>query len=193
MSPLSTTQQGLIGQQEFAKLLMLGTDGELEVTWSLTDDERRDLETHVHGEFGRSLAIQVKSTTYLEHRWKARHLAIHFPVREDRLTDHPLFWYFFAYLDRETMAFADPAFLVPSGEVHAHASPKLRGDTWSFLFAASLEPTSRDRWRDFRVAPRAVGPRVLDILKKSRRVRVPAAAATRRVLLPPETVWVRKR
>ena len=45
--PLSLVQQGLIVQQEFAKLLMLGSDGRIEVAAPLTDDERRDYVIHV--------------------------------------------------------------------------------------------------------------------------------------------------
>jgi hypothetical protein len=45
--PLSLVQQGLIAQQEFAKLLMMGSDGRIEVASPLTDDERRDFEIHV--------------------------------------------------------------------------------------------------------------------------------------------------
>jgi len=46
------------------KLLMSGSDGLIEVTAPVTDDERRDLETHIRGEFGRSLVFQVTSTRY---------------------------------------------------------------------------------------------------------------------------------
>ncbi len=80
MSPISTTQQGLIAEQEFMKLLMLGSGGDLEVSKPVTDDERRDLETHIRGQFTPSLIFQVKSTTHVDHRFKARRLSIHFPV-----------------------------------------------------------------------------------------------------------------
>jgi hypothetical protein len=75
------------------KLLMLGSGGELEVMAPATDDERRDLETHIRGQFTRGFIFQVKSTTYLDRRFKARRLSIHFPVAKDRLVSHPLFWY----------------------------------------------------------------------------------------------------
>jgi hypothetical protein len=45
---ISLLQQGLIVQQEFAKLLMMGSGGPLELAPPLlTDDERRDFEIHV--------------------------------------------------------------------------------------------------------------------------------------------------
>ncbi len=62
--PISDVQQGIIAQQEYMKLLMWGSDGQIEVTAPVTDDERRDLETHIRGEFGRSLVFQVTSTRY---------------------------------------------------------------------------------------------------------------------------------
>ena len=144
VSPITTTQQGFIAEREFMKLLMLGSEGALEVLAPVTDDERRDLETHIRGQFTPGFIFQVKSTTYLDRRFKARRLSIHFPVAKDRLISHPLFWYFFGYLDVDAMGFADPVFPVPSLEVHQHATPELRGDTWSFNFGASLEPDAND-------------------------------------------------
>ena len=189
--PLTTTQQGVIAQWEFMKLLMLGSDGALEVTAPVTDDERRDMETHIRGQFGRSLVFQVKSTTYLEHRWKARHVSIHFPVARARLITHPLFWYFFAYLDVAAMGFGDPVFLVPSERVHKHANPQLRGETWSFNFSASLEPDSRDQWHWYQVSAREVGKQVLRLLKTPpEELKVPADEAAVFVA-PPDILWVK--
>src|SRR2546430_3561132 len=108
MSPITTTQQGFIAEREFMKLLMLGSDGELEVMAPATDDERRDLETHIRGKFTPGFIFQVKSTTYLDRRFKARRLSIHFPVAKDRLVCHPLFWAFFALLDGEAAGVAAP-------------------------------------------------------------------------------------
>src|SRR5260370_7036638 len=62
MSPISSTQQGLIAEQEYMKLLMLGSGGDLEVSKPGTYDERRDMETHIRGHFTPSLIFQIKST-----------------------------------------------------------------------------------------------------------------------------------
>ncbi len=73
------------------------------------------MEIHIRGRFGTGLAFQVKSTTY-RHRQGSRQaylINIHFTVPQERLISHALFWYFLAYLDPETMAFADPVFLIP--------------------------------------------------------------------------------
>src|SRR5437899_13046971 len=64
---ITLVQQGLIVQQEFAKLVMMGSKGRIELAPPLTDDERRDWELHVRGQFGFGLAVQVKSSMRLEH------------------------------------------------------------------------------------------------------------------------------
>ncbi len=192
VSPISTTQQGFIAEREFMKLLMLGSDGELEVMAPATDDERRDLETHIRGKFSRGLIFQVKSTTYLDRRFKARRLSIHFPVAKDRLVSHPLFWYFFAYLEVEAMGFADPVFPVPSLDVHTHASPELRNDTWSFNFGASLEPDANDYWRKFQRAKTDVGRHVLQVLRTQKSTAKPILTAGA-AELPPGSIWVSAR
>jgi len=54
-------QQGVIAQNEFAKLVMIGSGGKIELAAPLTDEERRDFEIHIHGQYGSALAMQVKS------------------------------------------------------------------------------------------------------------------------------------
>jgi hypothetical protein len=168
MSPISFTQQGIVTQYELAKILIITSDGVLEVYLPLTDDDRRDMEIHMRGKFARSIALQVKSTMHLAHRFKAYQLSIFFSVPKDRLISHPNFWYYFGYFDMKGMAYKDPVFIVPSEEVHSHAAPHLDGDRWTFNFGASLEPSSEDRWVPFRVSTHEVGPRVLDIFGNER-------------------------
>jgi hypothetical protein len=163
MSPITFTQQGIITQCELAKILIITSDGLLEVALPLTDDDRRDMEIHMRGKFARNIAFQVKSTLHLEHRFKAYQLSMFFSVPKEKLISHPNFWYFFGYFDLKAMAFANPVFIVPSAEVHSHAAPHLDGDRWTFNFAASLDPDSQDHWVPFRVQTHEVGKRVLDI------------------------------
>ena len=163
MSPISFTQQGVVTQYALAIILIVTSDGRLEVAIPVTDDDRRDMEIHIREKFARSVALQVKSTTHLAHRFKAYQLSMFFSVPKDRLINHPNFWYFFGYFDMKAMAFANPVFIVPSAEVHSHAAPHLDGDRWTFNFSASLDPDSQDHWVPFRVQTHEVGKRVLDI------------------------------
>jgi hypothetical protein len=178
---------GLIGQSEAAKLMMMGSDGKLEVANPVSDDDRRDQEIHGRGEFGRSLALQIKISMGLGRRGKhvTPLLEVTFPVNSARLVSHPLFWYLFAYLDPKTMAFGDPVFLVNSAAIHAGLR-KRRGKTW-LEFNASMGPSSHDQWVANRVHPADLGKRVLQILKASGRL-----AGSGRVGLPsgPDLIWV---
>jgi hypothetical protein len=90
------------------------------------------MEIHIRGKFARSIALQVKSTTYLAHRFNAYQLSMFFSVPKDKLVSHPNFWYFLGHFDMKKMAYTEPVFIVPSEEVHKHAAPHLDGDRWTF-------------------------------------------------------------
>ena len=165
--PITRVQQGVIGQFLAAILMMIGSGGKLEVSIPMSDDDRRDQEVHARGVFGKSLALQIKTSMQLHLR---PHLVtpllyVHFSVQAERLISHPLFWYLFAYLDQKTMTFADPIFLIDSATVHAHAIPRLRAGAWHFGFQASMGPKGRDMWLPYRVHPSDLGNRVLQILR----------------------------
>jgi hypothetical protein len=177
---LSSIQQGLIVQYEYAKFLMLGSGGRLELAAPMSDDERRDYEIHVRGRYGVGLANQIKSSTRLHRMSKnARYLYIQFDVRADRLVSSPFFWYFFAFLDPKLMGLADPTYLIPSKDFHEMAAPRLRNGIWYFTMAASMELRARDKWHPYRVNTLELGQKVLDIMAdlKGRRVPVDQAAA----------------
>ena len=57
MSPITFTQQGIITQCELAKILIITSDGLLEVALPLTDDDRRDMEIHMWGKFARNIVL----------------------------------------------------------------------------------------------------------------------------------------
>jgi len=163
---ITRVQQGAIGQFLAAILMMMGSAGKLEVAVPLSDDDRRDQEVHARGVFGKSLALQIKTSMQLHLR---RHsvtplLTVNFTIQAQRLISHPLFWYLFAYLDKKTMRFADPIFLVDSATMHAHAVPRLRNGVWHLSFQASMGPKAHDIWVPSRVHPANLGNRVLQIL-----------------------------
>ena len=166
--PLTKIQRGVIGQTEAAKLFMMGSDGELEVSNPVSDDDRRDQEIHVRGQFGLAAALQIKTTGRVGIPGSPYRLAFAFNVRRERIVNHPLFWYLFAYLDPKLMAFGDPVFLVPSALVHTGLR-EANGKTY-INFSASMSPTSNDRWRPYRVHPADLGKRVLQILETNGRL-----------------------
>ena len=189
--PISLVQQGIVAEFLFNVLAVLGSDGQLEVARQSTDDDRRDADVHRRGDFTLNLGFQIKSAIAVLHPWAADLLHIRFTVRKDRLVTHPLFWYFFAFLDPRMMRFADPVFIVPSAEVHKHAIPHLHGDTWHFDFHASLGPDSHDRWLLDRVNTLDVGKRILSIIHDVEKAQSTPEAPTN----PPKDlglVWVRR-
>jgi hypothetical protein len=159
---LTKIQQGVIGQSEAAKLMMMGSGGELEVASPVSDDDRRDQEIHARGQFGRALALQVKTTMRLVADRATYRVQFVSKVKRERIISHPLFWYLFAYLDPKTMAFGDPIFLVDSAAVHASLR-KRQGATY-LAFHASMGPKAHDQWLPYRVHPAGLGKRVLHIL-----------------------------
>jgi hypothetical protein len=201
MSPrltrISFVQQGIIAQNEFAKLLMMGSHGLIELAAPLTDEERRDFEIHIHGMYGSALAVQVKSVLQLVRLSKnVRGLHCQFTVRAGRVVNDPLFWYFFAYLDPKTMRFADPTFLVPSHIVHEQASPAKSGRFWTFSVQASMEPAANDLWTPHRVNTLDLGKKALAIMRAQASsvpgLRGKVEVGTGLLLTEPGVVWVRK-
>ena len=163
MSAVSFIQQGIVAQYEFANILTLGTAGRLEAAAPLADDERRDFEIHIKGDYLRSLAVQVKSARNL-FSWEGhKYLRIRFAVANARVVNHPRFFYFFAHLDLHAMVFTEPVFLVPSAVVHGHARP-IAGMRSAFLFAANMDLGSRDKWSPYRLSIAEVGPAVLRVI-----------------------------
>src|SRR5256885_9792606 len=85
---LTPTQQGIIGQTEVAKLIVIGSAGAIEVAWPWTDDDHRDIEIHRKG-FVDPVALQVKTTwRFWVHR-KREVIQIIFTLPPLPLFDYP--------------------------------------------------------------------------------------------------------
>ena len=161
---ISSVQQGLIVENEFAKFLMVGSGGKIELAKPMSDDEARDYEIHIRGQYGMGFACQVKSAMSLHKMSKnVRCINIFFDIAVERLVNSPFYWYFVAYLDPKSMGLADPTFLIPSEDFHRLAAPIQRGGKWRFSMAANMEAKSRDRWNRYRVGTLELGERVLEI------------------------------
>jgi hypothetical protein len=190
MRAISFVQQGIVAQFEFANIVTLGTAGRLEVAAPLSDDERRDFEIHIKGDYARGLAIQVKSARHLVSRGGNNYLNIRFAVANARVVKHPRFWYFFAHLDFRKMSFTEPVYLVPSAIVHAHARP-MAGSMSEFLFNANLSTHSTDKWTPYRLSISEVGPAVLRVIS-GLSVALPASAQVSKLTAVPGMVWVKQ-
>lgn len=188
---LSTNQQGVIVVNEFAKIVMIGSGGQVELSPPMVDEERRDTETHLKYDFDHSIGWQIKSAIYVQHLWKASVIYIHFDVLTANIVTHPNFWYCFAHLDLEIMALTDPVFLVPSVVFHEVGVKRTDGKTTYFNFEASLDPRSKDKWHAYQHHPRDVGKFVQGLLAQmsERSLAVPAPAALTRI---PGLVWARR-
>lgn len=178
MSTLSNVQFSRFSELEVAKLLVLGTGGLLEAILPMTDDERRDMETHLKNVFNSNLALQVKARHVLVRHNRADLLFIRFNEKRERLIADRFFWYVFGYMDLATMQYRAPMFLVPSEVVHRHADPRVRGDIVRLTFAASMDPRSKDQWHAYGCEPGELGQRVVEFLRAQARRRKSADRLT---------------
>jgi hypothetical protein len=192
VSGLSDVQFSRFTETEVAKLLTYGRPrGALEVMLPMTDDERRDLETHLKEHFRLSLAMQVKATHVLYQHGRVSRLQKRFFVKRERLIEDPFFFYFFGYMDLKTMAFRAPVFLVPSHVVHSEAEHQVRGNIVDFNFVASMDPLSKDRWHPYGCDPSELAGLVVKFLRAQERHR---RASFRRsdesIIIEPGTILV---
>jgi len=160
---ITNTQQGVITEAEFAKVVILTSNGRLIPTRALADDDRRDFEIHVRRHFGESLAMQLKSARRLRLHGRSRVLQINFRVKAPLISD-PRLLYFLAHFDVEIRTFTDPVFLVPSPFFHKHALHGVGRGAIQLQFKASMEPEAKDMWAQWALPQDELGPRILQIL-----------------------------
>jgi hypothetical protein len=192
VSKLSNVQFSRISELEIVQILMLWSNGLLEVMLPFTDDERRDIETHLKEFFRLSLAIQIKARHVLVRANRADLLVIRFDEKPERLIANPFFWYVFGYFDLTAMQYRAPLFLIPSAVVHKHADPRRHGDVVRFTFAASMDPHSKDQWRPYACDPRELAERIVKFLRAQSRNRRSALSdlSMGKVLTQPGTLLV---
>lgn len=167
---ISDVQQGVACQQLFSTYGILSSRGRLEFNPALTDDERRDFEIHIRGEYV-GIAVQVKSAKHPYHGRATHHgvdyLNIRFPIRKDRISNDPRFWYFLAAHNIPQLNLRVPTFLVPAKEIHEHCryGPVRKGHI-RITFLASMAADAHDRWVPYRI-PRLneIGPRLESVIR----------------------------
>jgi hypothetical protein len=192
VSPLSDLQFSRFTETEVGKLLTFGRPrGVLEVMIPMTDDERRDLETHIKEHFRLSLALQVKASHVLYQHGRISRLQKRFFVKQERLIEDLFFFYFFGFMDLQTMAFRAPVFLVPSHVVHTEAEHQIRGNIVDFNFVSSMDPSSKDRWRPWACDPSEVAGRIVKFLRAHERgTRASIGHASGSIIAQPGTILV---
>jgi hypothetical protein len=168
--PLSTSQKGAIGQFAFLATAIATAKGELEVYSPVADNEGRDAEVRRHLKPAPAIGVQEKVAFSTEPNGtgsRARYLVSRFSIAANRVQNDPRLWYFFAYYDGSQLRLYDPTFLVPAHVFHAVGRMGKTKGKIDFLMSANLSPNSRDRWTPFRVAPKDLGPRLLEIVDKT--------------------------
>ncbi|MCR6490536.1 hypothetical protein M8542_47815 [Amycolatopsis sp. OK19-0408] len=141
-----------------AAACILASRGELNVSTSLVDDEGVDLVFNRRGSSA-TLAVQVKARMSDSKRVRAGSFVAF--VRSQTFRPRADLDLLFVAVD-VTEARLTTAWLVPSEDYAAQAGPpNSRG---RLRFYASLKPNARDRWRDYRLTPAELAPRVLERL-----------------------------
>jgi hypothetical protein len=183
---LSPIQKGAIGQFAFLATALVTGKGQVEAYTPAIDNEGRDAEIRRHLKRALAVGIQIKVAffTTMETR-TAKYLTLRFSLLEDRVQNDPRLWYFFAYYDVRELRFHGPVFLIPSRVFHKMGRTGKKGRRISFTLLANLAPDSHDRWSPYRVAPKDLGKRLLEIIDGA-----PLTASGRVSKLPSDSVFL---
>src|ERR1700694_5123906 len=182
--PLSTVQKGAAGQFAFLVTALVTGRGQVEVYTPAIDNEGRDAEIRRHLKRVLAIGIQIKVAffTTMETR-TAKYLTLRFSLLEGRVQNDPRLWYFFAYFDERELRFQGPVFLIPAHVFHKMGRTGKQGRRIVFTILANLAPGSHDRWSPYRVAPKDLGKRLLEIIDEA-----PLTISSRVSKLPPGSV-----
>lgn len=154
--PLSDTQVGRAGEQLFAAIASLTSDGELEFYRPETDDDHRDLEVGRKGHMGAAY-VQVKCRRQVG---ADGYLRVHVEFPSGVAIDHPGFIYAILLLEPTGITVA---WLVPSpafNRLAEHSTTKA-GSLQLNFYARTQE---EDRWAGHRLAAGQLGPALLGLL-----------------------------
>jgi hypothetical protein len=183
--PLSTSQKGAIGQFIFLATALVTGKGQVEIYSPAADNEGRDAEVRRHLKPAPAISIQIKVAFSMAMGESRHYLWLRFELLESRIQNDPRLWYFFAYFDGAELRLRDPIFLIPSHVFHKMGRGGKRGKRIWFELVASLEPGSHDRWSPYRVAPKDLGKRLLEIIDKA-----PLTASSQALNLPPDVIRI---
>ena len=182
--PLSRVQKGAVGQFEFLVTALVTGKGQVEVYTPAIDNEGRDAEIRRHLKPAAAVGIQVKITFSLRSNgYRAKYLLLRFALPANRVQNDSRLWYLLAAYDGPHLRWHDPLFLVPAKIFHKLARRQVWKGRIRFSFSASMEPGSRDEWSPYRVAPKDLGNRLLEIIDEA-----PLTASRDALKLPADSV-----
>lgn len=155
---ISASRLGKAVEYLVAASCVLVSDGMLNVSTSMVDDEGVDLVFH-RTDHVATLAVQVKSRSLgtVTLSQSARFLA---DVRSETFRPRASLYMLFVAVDVPNGTF-DFAWLVPSEVLASRARPNARG---RLRFSASTKSTSADQWSDYRVGRADLPRRILAVL-----------------------------
>lgn len=155
----SSSRIGTAVEYLVAASCLLAGRGHLNVSTSMVDDEGVDLVFHLTGGTA-TLAIQVKSRTTDSQR--VRRGSFLGEVRRQTFSVRPDFFVLFVVADPESGDFG-PVWLVPS-EVFDRMA--LRTNTGRLRLVTAIAPTSRSRWRPYRLEKAELTGQLLGELRR---------------------------
>jgi len=182
--PLSRVQKGAVGQFEFLVTALVTGKGQVEIYTPAIDNEGRDAEIRRHLKPAPAVGIQIKITFSLRSNgYRAKYLLLRFALPANRVQNDSRLWYLLGAYDGPHLRWHDPLFLVPAKIFHKLARRQVWKGRIRFSFSASMEPGSRDEWSPYRVAPKDLGKRLLEIIDEA-----PLTASRDALKLPADSV-----
>jgi hypothetical protein len=163
--PLSPVQKGAIGQLTFVATALATGKGQVEVYTPAMDNEGRDAEIRRHLKPAPAIGIQLKTDFSKRPKGrKANYLSLRFALPQSRVQNDERLWYALAAYSFRLLGFEDPLYLVPARVFHKLARRQKWKGRIRFVVTANMGPGSRDQWSPYRVAPRDLGKRLLEII-----------------------------
>lgn len=151
-------------QHEVAKLLILGTEGRLEVM-SLRREDDLDLVVSIPEEGPSVVGLRIETAFSLTTGRFGNWLVIESCAPPKHFQEDPRASYVFGHFSVSEMAFAGPLFVIPSSLLQPHDG--LKGKSPRLSFRARLDAINQE-WSQFAFAPDKVGAHMLDVLHDGR-------------------------
>lgn len=154
---LSESQEGKVVETLVAAHLILGSDGAINVSTPMVDDEGVDLVLNLSGE-AKHLLLQVKSRFTLTGKGAYRS-----QVRRASFNPRKDLYLLFAYFDKQEGELGDTMWLVPTIDF-SEKTKNQNMDRKYLVFQTRFN--SKDRWESYRVEKTQLPGKIVDVLKR---------------------------